>query len=141
MPTFDEEGNIIGMDDYTIALRGDDAREYILPGSIPEAHLDTTATSDDQEEHDCLHPLEHTGSWCLSEKAVNSIIEAMRSITETINGLTISCWPVTKMTRDYRRIVRWDERNRRRRLKGLPEKECPYPRIWKICIIQQKEED
>ena len=63
--------------------------------------------------------------------SIKSVAAAYERVAEIINRFTDFSWPVTKMTRDYRRIVRWDERNRRRRLKGLPEKPCPYPRIWK----------
>ena len=134
MPPMDEDGNIIGMDAFPIALRGDDAREYILPGSIPEAHLDTTATSEDPEEHDCMPPLEHTGSWTLSGEGFKKLSEMIDEIIQSLDGLTISMSVINRESRLHRKVVRWDERNRRRRLKGLPEKECPYPRIWKTCI-------
>lgn len=140
MPTRDEDGNIIGLDGFPIALRGDDAREFILPGSIPESKFDLTAASDDPEEHDCLPPLEHTGSWVLSEKAVQSIIKALQRIIPVANSLNEDFVQLRKFglsSRNHRKAKRWDEKNRRRRLKGLPEKECPYPRIWKACIIKR----
>lgn len=141
MPTRDEDGNIIGLDGFPIALRGDDAREYILPGSIPETEFDLTATSKDPEEHDCLPPMENTGSWTLSGDGFKKLMEAIDKMVKSINNLTVSMIPIGRKSRHHRKVVRWDERNRRRRLKGLPEKECPYPRIWKACIIERKEED
>ena len=73
MPTRDEDGNIIGLDDFLIALRGDDAREFILPGSIPEV----SELSADPEEDDCLPPLEAV-SKCNSE--------AYRSSSKNVSG-------------------------------------------------------
>ena len=140
MPTRDEDGNLIGLDAFPIYLRGDDAREYVFPGSIPETELDLTATSEDPEEHDFLPPMENTGSWTLSGDGFKKLMEAIDKVVKSLNSLTVSMIPIGRKSRQYRKVVRWDERNRRRRLRGLPEKPCPYPRIWKTCIIQQKEE-
>ena len=141
MPPMDEDGNIIGIDAFPIALRGDDAREFILPGSIPESKFDLTATSEDPEEHDCLPPMENTGSWTLSGEGFKKLMEVIDEIIHSLDGLTFTMVHIGRKSRHHRKVVRWDERNRRRRLKGLPEKACPYPRIWKACIIERKEEE
>ena len=141
MPTRDEDGNIIGLDGFPIALRGDDAREFVLPGSIPESKFDLTAASEDPEEHDCLPPLEHLGPWEMSIKGCEKLAEAMRRLVDAVGEIYAAVIPVDRRSRHYRKVVRWDERNRRRRLKGMPEKPCPYPRTWKTCIIMHKEED
>lgn len=75
------------------------------------------------QEYDCLPPLEHTGSWVLSANAVQSILQKLfpeeDEAFEELGQLALS-------PRGYRKVVRWEEKNRRRRLKGLPEKHCPY---------------
>ena len=65
----------------------------------------------------------------------------IKEIIHSLDGLTFTMVHIGRKSRHHRKVVRWDERNRRRRLKGLPEKECPYPRIWKACIIERKEKD
>ena len=126
MPTKDEDGNIIGLDGFPIFLRDDDAREYVLPGSIPEV----SELSADPEEYDCLPPLEHTGSWVLSANAVQSITEALQKLFPALfHGAAEAFEDLSRLClspRGYRKAVRWEEKNRRRRLKGLPEKPCPY---------------
>ena len=42
MPQFDEDGNIIGIDEFPIALRGDDSVEWIIPWSPPPDVLSLT---------------------------------------------------------------------------------------------------
>ena len=72
MPTHDENGNMIGMDDFPIALRGDDAVEWIVPGSpMPKVVL-----TNDPEEHDCLPPLEAPNDvpWTLSDEAAEKLM-------------------------------------------------------------------
>jgi len=137
MPPFDESGGIIDLN-VPCFLRGDDAKEYIFPGSIPT--LGETKASD-PEEHDCLPPMENTGSWTLSGEGFKKLMEVIDEIIHFLGDLTITMAPIGRKSRHHRKVVRWDERNRRRRLKGLPEKECPYPRIWKACIIERKEEN
>lgn len=139
MPPKDENGKFINMDAFPIVLRGDDDREFILPGSIPECKLDLTAASEDPEERDCLPPMENTGSWTLSGEGSKKLMEVLDEIIHTLDDLTFTMVHISRKSRHYRKVVRWDERNRRRRLKGLPEKACPYPRIWKTCIFEQKE--
>ena len=81
------------------------------------------------QEYDCLSTLEHTGSLVLSEKAVQSIIEALQRIIPVANSLNEAFAQLRKISlssRNHRKAKRWDEKNRRRRLKGLPEKPCPY---------------
>lgn len=141
MPTRDEDGNLIGLDAFPIALRGDDAREFILPGSIPESKFDLTAASEDPEEHDCLPPMENTGSWTLSGEGFKKLIEVIGGIIHSLDGLIFTMVHIGRDLRHYRKVVRWDERNRRRRLKGLPEKPCPYPRIWKTTIEWKEDQD
>lgn len=140
MPTRDEDGNIIGLDGFSIALWGDDAREFVLPGSIPELKFDLTATSEDPEEHDCLQPMENTGSWTLSGECFKKLMEVRDVFIHSLDDLTFTMVHIAMKSRHHRKVVRWDERNRRRRLKGLPEKACPYPRFWKACIIERKED-
>lgn len=139
MPTRDEDGNIIGLDGFPIALRGDDAREFILTGSIPESKFDLAAASEDPEEHDFLPQMENTGSWTLSGEGFRKLIEVIDRAIHSLDGLIFTMVHIGMKSRHNRKVVRWDERNRRRRLKGLPEKACPYPRIWKACIIERKE--
>lgn len=134
MPTKDEDGNFIGLDDFPIFLRGDDAREYVFPGSIPEV----SELSTDPEEHDCLPPLEHLGHWEMSIKGCEKLAEAMRRLVDAVGEIYAAVIPVDRRSRHYRKVVRWDERNRRRRLKGLPEKPCPYPRIWKTVVLSHE---
>lgn len=135
MPPMDEDGNIVGIDAFPIALRGDDAREFILPGSIPESKFDLTAASEDPEEHDCLPPLEHTGSWVLSAEDAQKLSEVLGRIVEAVGAIYTAFVQIKRTSRRYRKVVRWDERNRRRRMKGLPEKPCPYPQIWKTVVL------
>lgn len=40
-----------------------------------------------------------------------------------------------KNTREWRKAIRWNERNRRRRLKGLPEKPNPHPRVFSYTYV------
>lgn len=60
--------------------RGDDAKEYIFPGSIPEAKL----IADEAEEHDCLPPLEalNTEPWVLSGRLTEKLMEALDSFED-----------------------------------------------------------
>lgn len=137
MPPMDEDGNIIGMDDLTYALRGDDGKEYILPGSIPEA---TLADGEDPEEHDCLPPLEAPPdmAWTLSDETAKrlmeffyqeeklektSIYEYLQKLCDEFGGTVEERDPPRRM---LRKRIRWNERNRRRLLKGLPVKQNPY---------------
>ena len=130
MPTWDEDGKIIGLDAFPIALRGDDAHEFILQ----ESKFDLTAASEDPEEHDCLPPMENTGSWTLSGEGFKKLVEVIDGIIHSLDGLTFIMVHIGRESRHHRKVVRWDERNRRRRLKGLSEKPCPYPRTWKTTV-------
>ena len=153
MPPFDENGNMIDLNDFPIALRGDDAVEYIYPGSIPEAHF----TDDSDEEHDCLPPFDTTKAWALTAKFAKKLTEAIEKLSESAKDTTvivqsltdvahemlegkISTTPAvidnTRRTREWRRAIRWNEKNRRRMLKGLPWKRNPYPRVFAFtCMV------
>lgn len=128
MPTKDEDGNFIGLDDFPIFLRGDDAREYVLLGSIPEV----SELSADPEEYDCLPPPGHTGSLELLANSVQRLTEALQKLIPApalFHGAVEAFKELGRLAlspRGYRKAVRWEEKNRRRRLKGLPEKPCPY---------------
>ena len=136
--------------------RGDDAKEYILPGSIPEAKF----TLDDAEEHDCLPPLEAltTQGWTLSDRLVEKLMEAIEAcekeneklpktvLIKTVNDFSqeleaegIIQPPAiiehNRNTREWRKAIRWNERNRKRRLKGLPEKPNPHPRAFCFTYV------
>lgn len=81
------------------------------------------------QEHDCFPPMEHTGNWILSDAAVRSIAEALERIIPTVstaNEVFEKLRQLGLSPRKERRAIRWDEKNRRRRLKRLPEKPCPY---------------
>lgn len=81
------------------------------------------------QEYDCFPPLEYMGSWMLSANAVQSITEALQKLFPALSRATKDFEELGRLTlspRDYRKAVRWEEKNRRRRLKGLPEKPCPY---------------
>lgn len=92
------------------------------------------------QEHDCLPPLEHTGSWELLANAIQRLTALLEHASfygavdafEELGRLALS-------PRGYRKAVRWDEKNRRRRLKGLPEKPYPYPRILKTYKEEKSE--
>lgn len=90
------------------------------------------------QEHDCLPPMEHTGSWELSANAIQRLAEALQKAfpePALFHGAVDAFEELGRLAlspRGYRKAVRWDEKNRRRRLKGLPEKPYPYPRILKI---------
>lgn len=132
MPTRDEDGNIIGLDAFPIGLRGDDAVEWILP--------ETVVISDPEGEHDCLPPLEAPPdmAWTLSDEtakrlmefidqeeklAKTSIYEYLKKLCDDMGGTVEERDPPRRM---LRKRIRWNERNRRRRLKGLPVKQNPY---------------
>ena len=137
MPTRDEDGNIIGLDGFLIALRGDDAREFILPGSIPEAKI---APESDPVKHDCPPPLEAPPEmeWILSDEISKSLIEFFdreEKLARTLlweylqsicGGMGATVEELDPPRRMLRKRIRWDERNRRRKLKGLQEKGNPY---------------
>jgi len=145
MPTKDEDGNFIGLDDFSIFLYGDDACEYVLPGSIPEV----SELSADPEEHDCLPPLETPPdmAWRLSEETAKRMMEfidheeklAKTSIYEYLQKLCDDMGATVEERDPHRRMlrkrIRWNERNRRRRLKGLPEKQNPYPRAVAFTYV------
>lgn len=137
MPTKDEDGNFFGPDWLPVAMRGDDGKEISIPCSITVLQ-DATAIVEDQEEHDCLPPLEHTGSWELSAKAVQKLADVLNQIVHAVGQIYAAFIPIDRASRRYRKVVRWDERNRRRQLKGLPEKPCPYPRIWKTVVLSHE---
>ena len=125
------------MDDFPIALRGDDSVEWILPGSqIQEA----VVTNIPEEEHDYLPPLEAPPdmSWFLSDETARRLLDlfdeeerlAKASIHEYLqelcDGLGATVEERDPPRRLLRKRIRWDERNRRRKLKGLPKKNNPY---------------
>ena len=90
------------------------------------------------QEHDCLPPLEHTGNWILSDAAVRSIAEAMERIIPTASTANEAFEKLRKLglsPRKERRAIRWDEKNRRRRLKGLPEKPYPFPVTYQCDLF------
>ena len=91
------------------------------------------------QEHDCLPPLEHMGSWVLSANAVQSITEAFRKLFPApFHGAVEAFEELGRLAlspRCYRKAVRWDEKNRRRRLKGLPEKPYPFPVTYKCDLF------
>jgi hypothetical protein len=138
MPPFDENGNMIGMDDFPIFLRGDDAVEHVLPSSIPEISADDI--NDPELEHDYLPPLETPldATWTLSEEASKRLLELIdrdealtkMSIHEYLQKLSDELGATMEErdppARKLRKRIRWDERNRRRKLKGLPEKNNPH---------------
>jgi len=70
------------------------------------------------QEYDCLLPLEHTDNWALSANAVQSITGALQKLFpalrheafEELGRLALS-------PRGCCKTVRWDEKNRRRRMK------------------------
>ena len=139
MPTKDENSLFpdFNLGETRAIFRGDDAREFVLPGSIPS--ISDLSDGEAPEEHDCLPPLEHTGSWELSAKAVQKLAEVLNQIVHAVGQIYAAFVPIDRASRRYRKVVRWDERNRRRRLKGMPEKPCPYQRIWKTCIVTHEE--
>lgn len=154
MPPFDENGGIINLD-APFFIRGDDAKEYILPGSIPT--LGETCVAD-PEEHDCLPPLDDTATWQLSDNFAKKLLETMdkleamnadsiktvvvqtaHDMTEKLFEAGVLASPIhvehNNKTREWRRAIRWNERNRRRRLKGKPEKRNPYPRAVAFTYV------
>ena len=156
MPPFDEKGGMIDLNG-PFSLRGDDAKEYILPGSIPI--IGETCVSD-PEEHDCLPPLEALTSegWLLSDRLAEKLLETIAAFEEadekipktvlikTVNDFSqeleaegiINPPAIVEHTtswREMRRCARWNERNRRRMLKGLPEKPNPYPRAVAFTYV------
>ena len=98
------------------------------------------------QEHDCLPPLEHTGSLELSANAIQRITEALQILFPAPSlGVVEAFEELRRLAlspRGYRKAVRWDEKNRRRRLKGLPEKPCPYQdRLLQIASSNWREEE
>ena len=87
------------------------------------------------QEHNCLPPLENRVDWVLLANAIQSFTEALQKVAAALSHGAVDAFKelgrLTLSPRSYRKAVRWDEKNRRRRLKGLPEKPYPYPRIWK----------
>ena len=78
------------------------------------------------QEYECL---QHTGIWMLSASAVQSITEALQKMFPAVSRADEAFEELGRLClspRGYRKAVRWEEKNRRRRLKGLPEKPCPY---------------
>lgn len=82
------------------------------------------------QEHDCLPPLEHIGSWELSANAIKRLTEVFQKIFPTVSKADKTFEELRRLSallpRGYHKAIRWEEKNRRRRLKGLPEKPCPY---------------
>ena len=99
-------------------------------------------------EHDCLPPMEHTGSWELSANAIQRLTEALQKMfpaSALFHGAVEAFEELGRLAlspRGYRKAVRWDEKNRRRRLKGLPEKPCPYQdRLLQIASSNWREKE
>jgi len=130
MPPFDENGNMIGMDDFPIFLRGDDAKEYILPGSISETVLTENPDNPDDlppEAENMLKSITAEFEAMIGEETAKTFKEQMDSIVRSFEERFRDCMvQATPPRRFLRKLKRWDERNRRRRLKGLPEKPNPY---------------
>lgn len=98
----------------------------------------------ENQEHDYLPPLEHTGSWELSAKAIKSLTKILQKMFPTVSKAGKAFEELGQLAlsqRCYRKAVRWDEKNRRRRLKGLPEKSCPYPNRMKKENGQSKDDE
>ena len=91
------------------------------------------------QEHDCLPLMEHTGNGETLANAIQRITEAFQKLFPVTLSVTVEAFEdatveafeelgrLALSPRGYRKAVRWDEKNRRRRLKGLPEKPYPYP--------------
>jgi hypothetical protein len=109
-----------------------------MPGSIPEISADDI--NDPELEHDYLPPLETPPDtpWTLSEEASKRFLELIDQEGVLLN-ITLHDYlqklseerGATMEERDpparkLRKRIRWDERNRRRKLKGLPEKNNPH---------------
>lgn len=160
MPTKDENSLFpdFNLGETRAILRGDDAREFVLPGSIPS--ISDLSDGEDPEEHNCLPPLEAltTDGWLLSDRLAGKLLDAIESfeeagkkcpqavIVKTVNdfseeleaeGIIMPPAMIENSTsyREMRRFRRWNEKNRRRRLKGLPEKQNPYPRACSFTYI------
>ena len=78
------------------------------------------------QEHDCLPPLEHTSSGVLLADAIQRLTESLQKMFPAPDEAFEELGRLALSPRGYRKTVRWDEKNRRRQLKGLPEKPCPY---------------
>ena len=85
-----------------------------------------------ENELDYISQQEHTSSGMLLADPIQRLTEALQKMipapalfhgaAEEFDDLSRLCLS----PRGYRKAVRWEEKNRRRRLKGLPEKPCPY---------------
>lgn len=66
-------------------------------------------------------------NFVLSANAIQNITEALQKLFPTPFNKAFEELELSALSpRGYRKVVRWEEKNRRRRLKGLPEKPCPY---------------
>lgn len=84
------------------------------------------------QEYDYLPSLEDTSSWALSANAIQSITKALQEMFPEDDEAFEELGRLALSPRGYRKVVRWEEKNRRRRLKGCPEKPCPY----QDCLLQ-----
>ena len=82
-----------------------------------------------ENELDHIPQQEHTSSGGLLADAIQRLTEALQKIFPAVSKADEALEELGRLAlspRGYRKTVRWDEKNRRRRLKGLPEKPCPY---------------
>ena len=131
MPPMDEDGNIIGMDDFQV-VDADGNPAHLSAATILMCAPDV--------EHDCLPPLEAPPdmAWTLSDETAKrlmeffdqeeklektSIYEYLQKLCDEFGGTVEERDPPRRM---LRKRIRWNERNRRRRLKGLQIKQNPY---------------
>lgn len=111
MPPFDEDGNIIGIDEFQIALRGDDSVEWIIPGSPPPGVFEMSIP--EFEDHDFL----------LTKKSSESMIRIIKEAMKERDRL------LKKADRLIRRCYRLQELTRREKLKG-----ASMDRLWDIQL-------
>lgn len=86
----------------------------------------------------CLPPLEHTSSGELLADAIQRLTEAIQKMFSPVSKANEAFEELGRLAlspRCYRKAVRWDEKNRRRRLKGLPEKPYPFPMTYQCDLF------
>ena len=155
MPTFDEFGEII--EPGQLYIEREDGAEYIVPtiGTaefVPELSEEDKAKyesySSDFETHltaeaeilvkqlmatiQKMIDLEKENATVIIKAKCDELLQDMVMkgqiqqpvITENVTGY-----------REHRRAIRWEEKNRRRRLKGLKIKPNPYPRACSFTFV------
>jgi len=105
-------GGTIKADEFPVALRGDDAVEFLPPVDMDHATklMEILGELIDQQ----------------IGRDFQKLSEAMGEFAKAYNG-SVKALPLKKALQ--RKKIRWDEDNRRRRLKGIPEKPNPYAGI------------